>query len=86
MPSFYVDDVDIDVDEFISACSKSEIKELIDFLVDDGHIKKDAVLTPDKKSRNPLFDDACIKLVGNSWRLSKEDEEVIMNISKKIIE
>jgi hypothetical protein len=85
MPSFYVDDIDIDVDEFLSACSTSERKELIEALVEDGYIKRDAILTPENKSRNPLFDDACTKLIGNSWRLSKEDEEVIMDISKKII-
>ncbi len=33
MPSFYVDDVDIDVDDFLSACSDSERKELIEALV-----------------------------------------------------
>jgi hypothetical protein len=85
MPSFYVDDVDIDVDEFLSACSDSERKELIEALAEDGYIKKESILTPDKKSINPTFDDACIKLIGNSWRLSKEDEDKIIEISKKII-
>lgn len=85
MPSFYVDDVDIDVDEFLSACTDSEVKELIEALVEDKYIKKDAILEPNKKSMNPFFDDACAKLIGNSWRLSKEDEDKIMEISKKII-
>jgi hypothetical protein len=69
----------------LSACSTSERKELIEALVEDGYIKRDSILTPDKKSTNPVFDDACIKLIGNSWRLSKEDEDRLMEISKKII-
>lgn len=39
MPSFYVDDVDIDVDEFLSGCSESEKEELIKALVEDGYIE-----------------------------------------------
>jgi len=38
MPDFYVDDVSIDPSEFVGACSKKELKELIQILVDDGHI------------------------------------------------
>jgi thioredoxin-like negative regulator of GroEL len=85
MPSFYVDDVDIDVDEFLSACSDSERKELIDALVEDGYIKRENVLTQGKHAAVNEFDNACNHMIGNSWRLSKEDEEIITNISKKII-
>jgi hypothetical protein len=37
--------VDVDVDEFISACSKREIKELIEILIEDGHISKSSIIT-----------------------------------------
>lgn len=33
-------DVDIDVDDFLSECSKREIKELINALIEDGHLSK----------------------------------------------
>jgi len=84
MPSFYVDDVDIDVDDFLSACSDSERKELIEALVEDGYIKRESLLNPDKHAVNE-FDNACSHMIGNSWRLSKEDEDKIIEISKKIV-
>ena len=31
------------------------------------------------------WDEAIIKLKGNKWRLSKEDEETILRITNKII-
>jgi hypothetical protein len=85
MPSFYVDDVDIDVDEFLSACSTSERKELIEALVEDGYIKRESILNPDKHAAPNEFDNACSHMIGNSWRLSKEDEDKIIEISKKIV-
>ena len=85
MPSFYVDDVDIDVDEFLSACSTSERKELIEALVEDGYIKRESLLNPDKQGAVNEFDNACAHMIGNSWRLSKEDEDKIIEISKKIL-
>lgn len=36
-------DVDIEVDEFVSSCSPREIKELVQALIEDGHIKTSAV-------------------------------------------
>ncbi len=85
MPSFYVDDVDIDVDDFLSACSDSERKELIEALVEDGYIKRESLLNLDKHGAVNEFDNACAHMIGNSWRLSKEDEDKIIEISKKIV-
>jgi len=85
MPSFYVDDIDIEVGEFLDSCSKKEIDLLIEYLTEDGHIAKDTNLTPNK-NRN-LFDDEWDEMIGNlrSKRLviSKEDEELLKQISKK---
>lgn len=41
MPDFTPDDIDIDPSEFVDACNKRELKELIDALVEDGHIQPD---------------------------------------------
>lgn len=42
-------DVDIEVDEFVSSCSPREIKELVQALIEDGHIKTSAVApSPDR--------------------------------------
>lgn len=39
MPDFTPDDIDIDPSEFVSACNSREINELIEALVEDGHIQ-----------------------------------------------
>jgi hypothetical protein len=79
MPYFETnpDEIEVDVDDFLSACSDSEIKELVQALKDDGHL--------DEGELNNDFDIAIRKLAGNSWRLSKEDEETILKIANKII-
>ncbi len=79
MPYFETnpDEIEVDVDDFLSACSDSEIKELIQALKDDGHL--------DEGELDNDFDIAIRKLAGNSWRLTKEDEETILKIASKII-
>jgi hypothetical protein len=79
MPYFETnpDEIEVDVDDFLSACSDSEIKELVQALKDDGHL--------DEGELDNDFDIAVRKLAGNSWRLSREDEETILRISNKII-
>ena len=79
MPYFETnpDEIEVDVDDFLSACSDSEKKELVQALKDDGYFNEDDL--------DNDFDIALRKLVGNSWRLSKEDEETILKIANKII-
>ena len=36
--------VDVDIHEFMGECSKREIKELIDYLVQDGHINSSSLI------------------------------------------
>jgi len=38
MPQFYVDPLDIDVNEFLSSCDEDDIKEIITLLKEDGWI------------------------------------------------
>ena len=79
MPYFETnpDEIEVDVDDFLSACSDSEKKELIQALREDGYL--------DEGEDDNDFDIAVRKLLGNSWRLSKEDEETILKITNKII-
>ena len=79
MPYFETnpDEIEVDIDDFLSACSDSEIKELVQALKDDGHL--------DEGDFDNDFDIAIRKLSGNSWRLSKEDEETILKIANKIV-
>ena len=76
--------IDIDIDDILYGLMSYEKQELVDELYDDGY-----VASQDKRSDyddpKTEFDEACIKLFGNGWRLSKEDEETILKIANKII-
>ena len=68
----------ISVDEFLSLCDDSEIKELIQALMIQS-------LKPNSDRLDSDFDTAVGKLIGNDWRLSKDDEETILKIANKIV-
>ena len=44
MPSFTPDDIDVDVDDFMYQCTPREIKEVIEYLIEDGHIEPKQVV------------------------------------------
>ena len=76
--------IDVDVEDIIWGMSKWEKQEMVDSLYDDGFIAKQLGVHPDDKVTSD-FDIEISKLLGNDWRLSTEDVEIIMNICKKII-
>jgi len=79
--------VDVDVDEFVSACSKREIKELIDVLVEDGHISSSAVAGNDKSIGvlESIFIEKMDGLKEKYYRLSREDENILEELFKKYL-
>ena len=87
MPYFdYDGEIDIDVDDFLNACSSSEIKEIISALIEDGHLPKSLEHTNDLSNcgvAESEFEDALNKLHGKWVVLSKEEEEVIIKMSKR---
>lgn len=86
MPDFDYDGwVSVDIDDFLSACDKHEIEEIIDALEEDGYIKpsqrhskSDGLPAPEA-----IFEEALNKLHGKWTRLSKSEEEIIMAIAKR---
>lgn len=77
--------IDIDIDEVIWGLSSREKQELVNDLYDDGYIPKQmGGVHPDDVPFEP-FDTQVTKLIGNSWRLTREDEETILKITNKII-
>ena len=88
MPDFGVDDISIEPWEYISACSSSDIKELIKELMDDGHIKRDAVIEntgPSKPSLgDSMFEDNLNLLYSKRLNLTLEEEDYINNIAKRL--
>jgi hypothetical protein len=75
--------VDVDIEDILWGMSDWEKQQLVDDLFDDGYVAK-----KDHRSGESVdsdWDEAVAKLVGNKWRLSKEDEETILKITNKII-
>jgi hypothetical protein len=87
MPEFYVEDLDIDPSEFVSACSKREIGELIDALAEDGYIVNpiNSVPAEDKNLLDEEWDEVMGKLAGRGrLRLTNEEEEIIRKIANRL--
>lgn len=82
MPTFQ-NDAEIDVDEFIEACSPREIKRLIKILVEYGHINEEN-LDLSKISINEMeFRENLSYLSEKFHILTLEEEELIRKISKR---
>jgi len=70
--------VDIDIDDVLWEMSKREKQQLVDDLYDDGYIPKPLI-----NDHTDDFSLACKKLMGEAWRLTNEETEFIINISKR---
>jgi hypothetical protein len=73
--------VDVDIDDIISSLSNSERQALVDNLYDDGYIPKQ--VEKESYEHEDEFSLACQKLKYQSWRLSREEAQFIINISKR---
>jgi hypothetical protein len=86
-------DIDIEIYEFVRSCSKSEIKELIEELVENDHLPKDVINTKgdvkkemSRKTNSELeFSDKLDKLKEKYFSLSQEEELSLNNIFNKHI-
>ena len=87
MPSFSpdVDDIDIDVDEFVDSCSSREITQLIDYLEQEHYIKADSRLNAEKQMSvgETFYVEAIEKLLDKYHMLTREEEELIIKLSKR---
>ena len=97
MPEFKAE-IDIDPSEFVSDCSSSEIDELIEILHEEGHLTNyfreykladpDSCIIPEVEDPNLLdieWNRIVAKLSRNRLMLTKEEEEIITEISKRLI-
>jgi hypothetical protein len=78
--------IDIDPDEYVSSCSNSEIGELIDSLIEEGHLSE-ASSKNEPKNKNVLdleWDEVCEKIRKSRLRLTSEDENLIKEFSNKL--
>jgi hypothetical protein len=76
--------IDIDIDDILWGMSDYEKQELVDDLYDDGYVAKKDIRNNDDIGVDE-FDESVYKLLGNGWKLSKEDEETILKIAKKLV-
>lgn len=80
-------DVDIDIDEFLSNCSKKDIQYIIECLIEDGHLDK-KVLDKDKIKLNIVDDEwesSLNKLKTRRHQLSIGEENYIINLSNRLV-
>lgn len=81
-------DVDIDVDEFVSSCRKRDIKELIESLVDGGHLPKSVRKTSEEDRRTfgeIKFSEKLEVLKSKYYSLSPEEEEFFEKVFKRLL-
>ena len=80
MPYFDTE-VEVDVDDFLSSCSQSEIKELIEALQEDGWLVKEKVTKEDSMS---VMDEEWLTVIQKlhtlRLRLSVGEEQMIKDI------
>lgn len=86
MPTFYTEDLDIEVDDFLDDCSESEIKKVIQWLKDSDYLP-DNVANPEYEQsfQDAEYDGALMNLVGKRFKLTTEQEELIINLSNQVI-
>jgi len=78
--------IDVSIDDMLWGMSDYDKQELVDELYDEGFVaKSDPRYGLDEDGKFNEFDAEVKKLIGNSWRLSKEDEATILAITNKII-
>jgi hypothetical protein len=87
MPDFSTE-IDIYVDEFWNECSRSEKNELIDLLVEEGHVTRVPNSSIDDEKQKPSlieieWNDMIDKLSLLRQRLSIEEEETIKALVEK---
>ena len=81
----YTAEIEIGPDEFVSDCSSSEIKELIDALIEDGHIQPHQVIIGGQDNRSYLdveWDEICEKIRKSRLVMTQSDEDIIRQIYK----
>jgi len=86
-------DIDIEIYEFVRSCTKNEIKELIEELIENDHLPKDVINTKGdvkkemsrKTNSELLFAEKLDKLKEKYFSLSQEEELSLNNIFNKYI-
>lgn len=88
MPDFSTE-IDIEPWEYIAECSRREIDDLIETLIEDGHLALfNGKAIPKKEGSNVMdieWDEMLTKIRNSKHLLSNEDESIIINIANKLV-
>ena len=85
MPTFYTEDLDIDVDEFLVECSSREIKEVIDWLKRNDYLAEEIANSNTRTAEDEIFADMVLQIIDKKFVMTTEDELALINIVKKYI-
>lgn len=77
--------IDVDIDEVLWGMRDSEKQQLVDELYEDGFTPKELEkkLDPPTHAAESFFNEALDKLKGKWNMLTEEEEQIIINISKR---
>ncbi len=88
--------LDVDIDDILNSLSRIDRRELLEALQEDGYIPQECTVTNDGELKLPApmerrkiaestdeFNLALQKLFGNGWKLTLEQEQYIINLSKR---
>ncbi len=88
MPDFKAE-IDIDPWEYVSECSRRDITELIEVLIENGHLDTfNGKITKKKEGVSIMdieWDELIIKIRNSKHLLSNEDESRISEIANKLV-
>ena len=87
MPYFSTDaELDISVDEFLYGCDSSDIRDLINALIEDGHLTPKQVFNHKASGVTMMEQDhinICNQLASKFYQMSNEDIQVLETLYKK---
>ena len=87
MPDFSTE-IDIEPWEYVSECNGREIDELIETLIEDGHLSRfNGKVQPNKQGGSVMdleWADVITKLKNSKHLLSVEEENTIIKIANKL--
>ena len=85
MPYFTPDDVDVDVDDFMYQCNNREIKEVIEYLIEEDYIKPQQVVGSNASLSliEYEFNEIIEKIQENRLRLTSEEDALLKKIADR---
>jgi hypothetical protein len=85
MPSFTPDDFEVEIGDFLYQCSNHEIKELIEYLIEDGHINEEQLVNPIRSTSllEYEFNEMLQRIQENRLRLTSEEDALLKKIADR---